>query len=209
MSGNRYFDVLNSLKWSESDGIGYYPVKDMVYDSAYLEKYQAMARTQMGQNLTLHRTAIVHQHSELEDCVDIGVGSGQYMEWAGCMGFDINPEAVKILKKDGTYVNPYEQKIKNATFWDSLEHIPDIAKLLSNVSGFIFVSLPIFENLAHVLRSKHYRPDEHCWYFTKTGFEKFISAHGFDVIQYSNFESILGREDIGTFVCKRVRETDE
>ena len=203
MLGNRYFDELKCLKWCEAEGVGYYPVTDHVYDAEYIEKYEKMAQTEMGEALTASRLEIVEKYVHTGSVVDIGVGAGQFMDAAGCLGFDINQKAVRELIKAGTFINPYNVLINHATFWDSLEHIHDIAEILANIDGYIFVSLPIFKSLEHVQKSRHFRPDEHCWYFTNEGFQKFIVAHGFNVVEYSDIETELGREDIGLFVCKR------
>lgn len=203
MSGNDYFDEHQGLKWCESAGMGFYPVTESPYDDAYFDKYVEMANTEMGVELTHARLAFVNKYAPTAPIVDIGVGSGQFMDAAGALGYDVNPTAVRMLIKKHAFLNPYSTFIKCATFWDSLEHIPDIDRILKHVTDYIFVSLPIFDDLDHVLRSKHFRPDEHCWYFTKSGFERFIAAHGFTVLEYSTIETEIGREGIGTFVCKR------
>ena len=114
-----------------------------------------------------------------------------------------HPVALEMLHKERLFLNPHVEDVDCATFWDSLEHIQDIAGLLSHVKQFAFVSIPIFRDLAHARNSKHFRPDEHCWYYTDDGFKRFMYAHGFTVIGQSTFETDLGREDIGTYtLCK-------
>jgi len=71
------------------------------------------------------------------------------------------------------------------------------------VRKWLFVSLPIFRDAEHVLRSKHFRPQEHVWYFSRDGLIYAMKQCGFDLVSESNVETELGREDIGTFAFKR------
>jgi len=204
MSGNHYFDAITELKWCEKAGIGYLPLKEMPYDQAYFDKYVVMDDSKTGEALTSARVDLVKKYTDPMFVTDIGIGAGRFMREANCAGFDINPIAVKMLIEEQRFIDPYSNNVLHATFWDSLEHIAYIDGLLDNVREYIFVSLPIFDDVKHVLQSKHYRPTEHCWYFTRKGFERFIAAHGFTVLEYNTMETDIGREGIGTFVCKRV-----
>jgi hypothetical protein len=89
------------------------------------------------------------------------------------------------------------------SLWDVLEHIPDFQPLLANVREWLFLSLPIFRDAAHVLASKHFKPDEHCWYFTRDGLVVAMNLCGFALVSESIVETELGREDIGTFAFRR------
>lgn len=214
MVGNKYFDALHAdggpipggapLIWRNHAGMGYLPLQDTPYDADYFDKYVGYAETERGKALNAARMALVDEWYPSGSLVDIGIGSGQFMDEAGSYGYDINPTAIELLNKRRRLLDPHFEDVDCATFWDSLEHIVEIADILFHVKQFAFVSLPIFKDLPHVLSSKHFRPDEHCWYFTDAGFEKFMYAHGFKVIAQNTMETDLGREDIGTFVCKRV-----
>jgi hypothetical protein len=149
------------------------------------------------------RLAFVAKHWQ-GVAVDVGIGCGQFVESRDAtFGYDINPAGVEWLRQRGRYLDPHECAVDAACFWDSLEHIANPAAILDNVQRFAFVSLPIFRDLAHVKRSKHFRPDEHCWYFTTEGFCLFMLAHGWRVVECSDFESALGREDIRSFAFTR------
>lgn len=204
MTGSDYFDDNSGFVWSQSIGMGYYPVENPVYDKAYFDKYVDMSKTEMGEKLNNARFNIVNKYADGLPLVDVGVGSGAFMASIGCVGFDVNPFAIEWLKYGGLWFDPYKERIDCATMWDSLEHIFDPTVLLKNVRKYLFVSIPVFDDMWHVLRSKHFRTDEHYWYFTKDGFARFIAHHGFSVVYYSEIETELGRDGIGTFVCKRV-----
>jgi hypothetical protein len=75
--------------------------------------------------------------------------------------------------------------------------------LLANVREWVFLSLPIFRDAEHALGSKHFRPDEHCWYFSLEGLVFAMKTCGFELVTHSRIESELGREGIGTFAFKR------
>lgn len=190
------------LVWLEDAGVGYYPVSAMPYTAEYFAKYEAYASTSLGRALTDARLSLVRSHWG-GDLVDIGIGCGQFVEAARCYGYDINPAGVAWLRARGRYWNPYYQEVPAACFWDSFEHIHDPTEILANVERWVFLSLPIFEDLAHVLRSKHYRKDEHCLYFRRDGLVRFMAACGFECVEHSRIESELGREDIESFAFRR------
>lgn len=191
------------LEWFPQLGLGYYPVKDSPYDAAYWERYRKMDRTPSGDALTLARSRLVSSYFNGE-VVDVGVGGGRFVEdHLYARGYDINPEAVRWLKGIGRWTDPYAEQVDAVSFWDSLEHIHDPAPLLARVRYYAFISVPIFEDAEHVLRSRHYRTDEHCWYFTADGLRWFMWQHGFRQREQNAMEQKCGREDIGTFVFAR------
>ena len=138
--------------------------------------------------------------------MDVGIGGGRFVsERPLTWGFDVNPAAVAWLKGRDLFHDPYEHLVDAVTFWDSLEHIHDPRPLLANVRKFVFVSLPIFEDVAHVLRSKHFKKEEHCWYFSARGFESFMLSLGFQMVERNTMEQSC-REDISSYVFRRVRQ---
>jgi len=206
---NSYFDSLaaKSLVWLPEFGVGYYPVTEAPYDAAYWEKYLAMDASATGERLTADRAEFVKDFSEkgLTVC-DIGIGGGRFVREMDAKGFDINPKAVGWLTTEGRWHDPYAAPVDVATFWDSLEHIHNPAPLLANVKRWAFMSVPIFEDSAHILRSKHFRKDEHCWYFTRQGLMRFMRHHGFECVSVSFMEQNAGREDIESFAFQRMEE---
>lgn len=184
-------------------GIGYYPVQHTPYDFAYFSKYRAYAETPLGYALNRARLETVERHWS-GPLVDVGIGCGQFVESRSLTwGYDVNPIAVEWLASRALFCDPREGPVVAATFWDSLEHIADPALILDNVTNFVFVSIPIFQNAEAALRSKHFRPTEHYWYFTERGLATFMDGHGWRCIEHHDAETRLGREDIGTFVFER------
>lgn len=199
----------DGLVWLPERGMGFYPVREQPYDAAYFAKYQGYAATDMGRALTEARIDFVARHFKGE-LVDIGIGCGDFVaaralrrECGFTFGYDVNPAGVEWLQRYGCWLDPYRKAVAAATFWDSLEHIADPAPILANIDRFVFVSLPIFTDCAHVLRSKHFRKDEHCWYWTRDGFTAWMAEQGWRLIEQNRMETDLGREDIETFAFER------
>lgn len=191
------------LVWLPERGMGYYPVREQPYDEAYFAKYEAYARTEMGLAITAARVELVRRHARGEVVVDIGIGCGAFVEAMDCYGFDINPAGARWLQQHGAFWNPYKREAGALTFWDCLEHIHDPAPLLAHAREWVFCSLPLFEGPEHVLRSKHFRRDEHCWYWTRAGLIGWMAEHGFRCVEHNTAESLLGREDIHSFAFRR------
>jgi hypothetical protein len=141
--------------------------------------------------------------------VDVGIGSGAFIELRRSRkrmtwGYDVSQAGIRWLDERALLVDPYLVSFEAMSLWDVLEHIPDFQSLLANVSDWLFLSLPIFRDAEHVLRSKHFKPAEHCWYMTRDGLLFAMKVCGFELISESNFETVLGREDIGTFAFQRM-----
>ena len=198
-----------SLTWWPELGIGYYPVEAALapYDQDYFDNYDRNAQTDLGRALMQARCNFVEQHYR-GTLVDVGIGSGAFIELRRkrgrtTYGFDVNPTGIAWLEQRKLLVDPYVVLSDALTLWDVLEHIPDFQPLLANVREWLFLSLPIFGGVEHVRRSKHFKPDEHCWYFTRDGLVFAMSLCGFALVSESNVETEIGREDIGTFAFRR------
>jgi hypothetical protein len=211
-SRSALFDQLSAraFTWWPEHGVGFYPVEEGTkpYDAGYFERYAEMSNTEVGHRLNHTRCQMVRRHYT-GALTDVGVGSGAFVTCRNkafrerTTGFDVNPEGVKWLMERGLYADPWRFGVNAITLWDVLEHIPDFRPLLANVRQYVFVSLPIFSGPLDVLRSKHFRRDEHVWYFTIHGIRKVFAELGFDCVEINDAECALGRESIGSFVFKR------
>jgi FkbM family methyltransferase len=125
-------------------------------------------------------------------------------------GYDVNPRGIAWLRERELFVDPYDHVppcVEGVTFWDSLEHLPDPARLLTKlrVGTFVFVSLPILGDLQRLADSKHYKPGEHVRYFTHAGLTRYMAEQGFDLVESSRAETEAGRESIESFVFRKAR----
>lgn len=205
----------SGLTWWPDKGMGYYPVKiNGQYGEDYWQQYQSYRKSAIADALMKARVDLVEKHAPGEPVVDIGIGSGHFLEAltarrahligaSGAWGFDVNPCGIRWLKERGMWADPYAEKPSHICCWDSLEHIEDPSRLVSQVRRTIFVSIPIFTDMQHVLRSKHFKPDEHIWYFTSSGFLRWMDDLGFTCVEENDMESRAGRQEIGTFVFSR------
>ncbi|GMV06724.1 MAG: hypothetical protein AMXMBFR53_29990 [Gemmatimonadota bacterium] len=216
MTGDDVFDagLAQGLVWQPALGMGFYPVRleDEPYRNghaqAYWNKYVEYARTPLGVALTEARVDLVRNWAG-GPVVDVGIGCGAFIEAvyaAGgeAFGCDVSPVAMKWLHERGLWRSPWEGPVAAVTLWDVLEHLPDPAAMLSNVREWVFVSLPVFEDPAGLLTSKHFRSDEHRWYWSADGLVRWMGAQGFECAEHDERETVLGREDIHTFAFRRV-----
>ncbi|MXF04503.1 methyltransferase domain-containing protein [Escherichia coli] len=185
-------------------GMGRYPVPEArPYDAAYFARYQQMAATPMGQALTRARIQLVARHWS-GPVLDVGIGAGQFVEARPqTQGYDVNPAGIAWLKQRGAWRDLYSDRWPVLTFWDSLEHIdrPDVA--VAKAQRWVFVSIPVFESAEHILRSRHFRKDEHIWYWTHAGLLAWFRRQGFECVEYNDRESQLGREGIRSYAFRR------
>ena len=190
------------LSWIQALGIGYYPVQANPYDESYFEAYNAIKETPIGLALNKARIDLVNRYLN-GSVLDIGIGNGAFVEGRNnTWGYDINPVAIEWLIDRNKYRDP-SSGADALTFWDSLEHIHDPTAILQGAKEFVFVSCPIYDDVEHVLKSKHFKPDEHCWYWTVEGLIHFMQPFGFEIVGANWMETQIGREDVGTFVFKR------
>lgn len=215
MTGDTFFDaeVAAGLVWCPELGMGYFPVQEAEEPyrnggaQAYWDKYVGYAATEQGVRLTETRVQMVTEWHD-GPVVDIGIGCGSFVEamhaaGRAAYGCDVNPVAVTWLHHRHLWRSPWEREVAAVTMWDVLEHLPDPALMLRSVREFVFVSLPIFTDAEHIIRSRHFRRDEHRWYWTADGLSRWMLAQGFELVQHDTRESRLGREDIGSFVFRR------
>jgi len=93
------------------------------------------------------------------------------------------------------------------TFWDVLEHIPDLSviKPFLFASRFLATSLPILPKGKDFKTWKHNKPGEHINVFTKNSLKHFLEKHNFQLIKDGDPESCI-REDIYTALFENSKE---
>lgn len=198
--------AFDELSWCKAEGIMYQTdmTQSVDYGIDYYKNYVTLEATEIANKLNACRTAITQKYCN--SILDIGIGSGEFIRSSSIKvyGFDINPIAIKWLQDQELYLDPYVEmpNVEGLSFWDSLEHIPNPNALLSLIKDgqYAFISLPIFEDLEKIKQSKHYKPNEHYYYFTKDGMIKYMTDSNFKLIEINDDESKAGRENILTFV---------
>ncbi len=194
------------LTWDINKQYGFLDIIPRKYDEAYFNKYEQYANTELGKQITESRISFVNRN-HTGKLLDVGVGCGAFVkERINTFGYDINESAINELKRIGRYIDIYDRVFPAYSFFDSFEHIKDPSFLLRNMypKTKVFISIPIFRDIRHALQSKHFRIDEHYWYFTTQGLIRYMLDHSFICIDIDNFETRLGREDILSFAFERI-----
>lgn len=196
-----------------ADGYAYLPLgfAPVRYEGDYWIRYQAYLGTRVERVLNDVRCELVAGYlSAADELIDVGIGNGSFIEErvGPTFGYDVNPLAAKWLRVQELWRNPYELlEVESVSMWDVLEHIENPAELLDRVTGFVFLSMPIYPDLEleTLTTSRHWRPGEHCWYFTEEGLVRFMDRHGFELLESNDLESSRGgRDAIGSFAFRRV-----
>ena len=193
------------LTWDSKLGVGYFPpYENFAYAENYWDHYRKLEGTKMCHELNRFRVDLVEQFIGDLPLLDVGIGCGTFIKEREhkTYGGDVNPMGILWLKERGLYKTPFEH-VDNASYWDVAEHIPDLAGEVDRVEDYIFMSMPIYDNEAHCLESKHFKPNEHLWYFTEEGLVDFMKYNGFDCEYRCCTESEIGREEVMTFVFLR------
>lgn len=177
------------------------------YGEGYFENYVRLEGHEIARKINAGRMALVDKYAGPDrTVVDVGIGSGEFIKTRpNTVGIDVNPKAKAWLKKNEKLAGSLAD-YDAYTFWDVLEHIdqPSLHYFRHMKEGsFLFTSLPIFDDLARVRQSKHYKPNEHFYYWTAQGFIDWMALHRFRLLEQQNFETEAGRESIGSFAFVR------
>lgn len=182
----------------------------MRYDAAYLANYDSYAIGPIADALNRARVAMLMRHAAAGAAVlDVGAASGRFVREAQAAGFDakgydVIPEAVERLQAAQMYAEN-ARDFDAVTMWDSIEHmdIPELWLRRVNRGALLLAAIPVFEDLARVRESKHYKPGEHFFYWTQQGFVEWMAFYGFRMIEQSSHETDAGRESIGAFAFRK------
>ncbi len=200
----------DDLMLCEAHGIAYQ--RDMshrvTYDDAYFNKCLGYEGKEIANRINVGRIGLVNRYVPMGVVIDVGIGSGEFIKLRpGTLGFDVNPVALEWLRSEGLSEDDLS-RAAGVTFWDVIEHVEEPAEYFGKLiaGALLFCSLPIFEDIRRVRESKHYRPGEHLYYWTRQGFIDWMSRHGFLPLERSSFETNAGRECIESFVFRYIGE---
>lgn len=211
-------EIGGGLRLCESLGVAFQDdmTRSVEYGADYFAKYESYRADKRYGDVEDVRVALAERIGH--PIIDIGIGCGAFLE--ACLlrglevfgGLDVNPKAIAWLQERALYLPSlrFPNVSVSLTLWDVLEHFRNPHELLdrTRIGDVLIVSLPVYDDLRiEVLTSKHYRPDEHYYYFTKWGIVKWLHEYGFRVSEYNENETLpnCGRSGIGTFVARRVR----
>ncbi len=177
------------------------------YDESYFNKCAGYEGSDIANAINRGRVEFVAKHyCPVSPVLDIGIGSGEFIRSrkARTYGMDVNPKAVEWLKESGLWADDL-LKFSAFTMWDVIEHVPEPEDYFRHISigSYLFTSIPIFSDLTRIRESKHYRPGEHLYYWTRQGFVMWMQMHGFECLEVSDFETRAGRDSILSFAFRK------
>jgi hypothetical protein len=181
------------------------------YHTHLTSKYETDKQLEMNKTINKIRTRIVNNYCAMQSVLDYGCGTGSFIKYAVNnslfypYGYEIIPKTESWLLSNELYIQADDHipdYIKGICFWDVLEHMPDPAEVLKEIDEgvYIFLSIPIFDDLDKVKQSKHYIPNEHLWYFTTQGLITYMNKLSIFLVEYNAKEEEAGRSQIKTFV---------
>lgn len=196
----------NDLNICFMDGVAYQADRQNIiqYDGDYWNKCAGYEDSEIALKLNKGRIDFVDAHYKGE-VLDIGVGCGEFIKKRPqTYGYDINPKAIEWLMSADLYRDCFSD-FDAFTMWDVLEHVETPEQYFINMrpGSFLFLSLPIFEDLTRIRESKHYRPGEHLYYWTRDGLIEWMLLHKFDLCGHSDFETQAGRDSIQSFAFRK------
>lgn len=183
----------------------------IAYDRKYFEHYKQLEGSAIATALNNARCAMLARHATAGEAsvLDFGAGCGTFVKQAiswgyEAKGFDVIPETIQLLQEMGAFASS-AREFDVVTFWDSLEHVeePEIAFRRIRKGALVLVAVPIIADIADVRSSKHYKPGEHLYYWTRDGFVSWMGLWGFRLLEESSHEVDAGRECIGAFAFRR------
>ena len=175
------------------------------YDGAYFNKCLGYEDQDIALKINAGRIALVDKYVGAKPVLDIGIGSGEFIKKRpNTFGCDINPLALAWLEAEGKRVDDFAI-FRAFTFWDVIEHVEEPAEYFRRIANgsFLFTSLPIFDDLRRIRKSKHYRPNEHFYYWTERGFTDWMARYGFWLQERQDFEIKAGRNSILSFAFRK------
>lgn len=175
------------------------------YDAAYFDKCAGKDQSTIADAINECRVSLVSRHYGDGEMLDVGIGSGEFVRRRPrTYGFDVNPVAIEWLHRNDLW-SASIGTFAAVSFWDVLEHLPEPTNYLKLVApnALVFASIPVFDDLTRIRESKHYRPNEHFWYWQEHGFCDWMAEQGFTLLESNDDETRAGRDSIQSFAFKR------
>lgn len=174
----------------------------------YFEKCGAYEGQEIARKINAGRVALVDKYVGSDGWIlDIGVGSGEFIKnrpqtW----GYDVDPHAAEWLMRENRWATREMFGFFDAyTMWDVIEHLAEPEEYFERMphGTHLFACLPIFDDLARIRESRHYRPGEHLIYFSELGFVNWMKGHRFEHLETQDFETTAGRDSILSFAFRK------
>ena len=172
-------------------------VTSFSYSDDYVLRYKLLKRTKKSAEICEARWEFLARNVSFIDksLLDYGCGAGAFSDWW-------EQEYPRIFKYDPYFKLDHSflnVDIDIITLWDSLEHISklDIISLIN--AKYIFLSLPVVDDVENITSWKHYAPYEHLWYFTTEALTKLFERWKYELMEISTFETMYRSPDIKSY----------
>jgi len=137
--------------------------------------------------------------------LDYGYGDGSFAALAARIvpyvyGYDIGD--YPIHSTCCRTKNPKTLHVEVVTYWDSLEHVPDLEVALDTPAKYVAVSVPCLPHVSVFEDWKHRRPNEHLHHFTENSLKAWMACHGWVHRASAPLEEAI-RDDIITALFQR------
>jgi len=131
-----------------------------------------------------------------ESVLDVGYGTGEFLKACTkivnkCSGHDLFND---LIPQGCNFIDDItSQHYDVITFFDSLEHYPNIDFVSNLQCNYVVISLPWCHNFNDEWFEnwKHRRIDEHLHHFNLDSLEKFMVSKGFSIVSHSNMEDTI------------------
>lgn len=182
-----------------------YP-QHFVYDARYISTYDSPDYERKSQALQTLRSGFIQATApfEVTSLLDVGYGNGAFLKTAKqsfetCKGFDVTglPVPSGCEKMDSLYAGAYDTDV--VTFWDCLEHFPDLSFLASLPCNMIIISLPwshwwdvpASETRSWFTAWKHRKPNEHLHHFDEMSLRDTMKMYKWKELCHTNIEDAV------------------
>jgi len=192
------FIKINGLYACQEDGLWADPkISSFSYSDDYLLHYQLYAKTTLSKKICQARWSFVASRVTLVDkkLLDYGCGAGTFGTWW-------REEYPAIYMYDPYFCKDHsflDVNIDILTLWDSFEHMSRLDMLPLIGAKYVFMSLPIVDDVTNIATWKHFVPYEHLWYFTSKALTRLFKKWGYELVETSDFESLFRSPGIKSF----------
>jgi hypothetical protein len=194
--------MLDNYKMYDDGRVRQIETKPFVYDYSYSDIYNSEQYKLNSKLISYLRYGyIVGSIGRTPTSIlDVGYGNGEFLLAASnqvidCFGYDVSDYPIP----DGIQRSPsmFDRKYDVITFFDSLEHFPDIDFVKELKCNFVCISVPNcfyfsdewFDNW------KHRKPDEHIWHFNYQALVGFMGANGYWLVNSTDVEDTIRKNN--------------
>jgi len=190
--------MINNYKKDEYGVISQIEYTPFTYDIEYSDSRYSNFNDR-GNILNLRLGYIIGSIGKIpESLMDVGYGNGDFLNVCkssikSLYANDILP--AYPLSSDIKFVeNIVDQKVEVITFFDSLEHFPNIDFVKDLQCKYVIISLPWCyngEDEKWFSEWKHRKPNEHLHHFNEKSLENFMKSKNFKMINFCNLEDSI------------------